>query len=122
MTKIHRIKGKQEDPYEVLFVDQHGHLLVGLTQWYRVRTSQGPASTRDTYLACLLPFFAFLAEKGCAWNAAPEQLRAVLIDFYRERLGCLIRASSRTRTRWCVLHTRHPAPRAYAPSASVSLA
>jgi hypothetical protein len=91
MTKIHRIKGKQEDPYEVLFVDQHGHLLVGLTQWYRVRTSQGPASTRDTYLACLLPFFAFLAEKGCAWNATPEQLRTVLIDFYRERLGCLIR-------------------------------
>jgi hypothetical protein len=91
MTKIHRIKGKQGDPYEVLFVDQHGHLLVGLTQWYHVRTSQGPASTRDTYLACLLPFFAFLAEKGCAWNAAPEQLRTVLIDFYQERLGCLIR-------------------------------
>jgi len=90
MTTIHRIKGKPEDPYEVLFVDQHGHLLVGLTQWYRVRTSQGPSSTRDTYLACLLPFFAFLAGKGCPWNAPPERLRRVLIDFYRDRLSCLI--------------------------------
>lgn len=99
MTKIRKIKGEPGTPYEVLFVDQQGHLVVALTQWYRVHTQQGPTSTRDTYLACLLPFFAFLSEKGCAWNAAPEQLRLVLIDFYRERLGCLIRASSRARTR-----------------------
>jgi hypothetical protein len=63
MTKIHRIKGKSGDPYEVLFVDQHGQLVVALTEWYRVRTRQGPSSTRDTYLACLLPFFAFLEVK-----------------------------------------------------------
>ncbi len=91
MTKIRRIKGSPGAPYEVVFVDQQGHLLAALTEWYRVRSGQGPTSTRDTYLACLLSFFAFLSEKGCAWNAAPEQLRPVLIDFYRERLGCLIR-------------------------------
>jgi hypothetical protein len=105
MAKIYRIKGKPQDPYEVLFVDQHGHLLVGLTEWYRVRTRQGPASTRDTYLACLLPFFAFLAEKGCAWNATPEQLRTALIDFYRDRLGCLIRPD-RGRERVEIVPTR----------------
>jgi integrase len=90
MADIHRIKGKPGDQYEVLFVDQHGHLIVALTEWYRLRSQQGPTSTRDTYLTCLLPFFAFLAEKGCSWNASPSQLRTVLIEFHRERLGCLI--------------------------------
>ncbi len=105
MTKIRKVKGKPGTPYEVLFVDQQGHLVVALTQWYWIHTQQGPASTRDTYLACLLPFFAFLSEKGCAWNAEPSQLRLVLIDFYRERLGCLIRPD-RERERVEVVPTR----------------
>jgi len=37
MADIHRIKGKPGDQYEVLFVDQHGHLIVALTEWYRLR-------------------------------------------------------------------------------------
>jgi len=90
MANIQRIKGKPGDQYEVLFVDQHGHLVVALTEWYRLRTKQGATSTRDTYLTCLLPFFVFLAEKGCSWNAPPSQLRTVLIAFHRERLRCLI--------------------------------
>jgi integrase len=105
MTKIRRIKGSPGAPYKVVFVDQQGHLLVALTEWYRVRSRQGPMSTRDTYLACLLSFFTFLSEKSCAWNAAPEQLRPALIDFYRERLGCLIRPD-RGRERIEVLPTR----------------
>jgi len=105
MTKIRRIKGSPDAPYQVVFVDQQGHLLVALTEWYRVRSGQGPTSTRDTYLTCLLSFFTFLSEKGCAWNAAPEQLRPALIDFYRERLGCLIRPD-RGRERIEVLPTR----------------
>src|SRR2546425_8419787 len=56
MANIQRIKGKPGDQYEVLFVDQHGHLVVALTEWYRLRTKQGYTSTRDTYLTCLLPF------------------------------------------------------------------
>jgi site-specific recombinase XerD len=91
MTIIQRIKGQPGAPYEVLFVDQHGHLIVALTEWYRLRSTLGPASTRDTYLSCLLPFFAFLSEKGCFWNASPEQLRLILINFYRERFCCLVR-------------------------------
>jgi len=105
MTPIRKIKGEAGTLYKVLFVDQQGHLIVGLTEWYRVRTQQGPASTRDTYLACLLSFFAFLSETGCAWNAAPEQLRLTLIDFYRKRLGCLIRPD-RGRERIEVIPTR----------------
>ncbi len=105
MAKICRIKGNPDAPYPVMFVDQQGHLLVALTEWYRVRSGQGPTSTRDTYLACLLPFFTFLSEKGCAWNAAPELLRPALIAFYRERLACLIRPD-RSRERLEVFPTR----------------
>jgi integrase len=105
MTTIQRIKGQPGAPYEVLFVDQHGHLIVALTEWYRLRSTLGPASTRDTYLSCLLPFFAFLSEKGCVWNASPEQLRPLLIHFYRERFCCLVR-SEREPERIAVLPTR----------------
>ena len=105
MTTIQRIKGQPGAPYEVLFVDRHGHLIVALTEWYRLRSTLGPASTRDTYLSCLLPFFAFLSDKGCAWNASPEQLRPLLINFYRERFCCLVR-SERGPERIAVLPTR----------------
>ena len=105
MTKIQRIKGQPGAPYEALFVDQHGHLIVALTEWYRLRSTYGPASTRDTYLSCLLPFFAFLSEKECSWNASPEQLRPIFINFYRERFCCLVR-SERGPERIAVLPTR----------------
>jgi hypothetical protein len=51
MTVIQRIKGQPGASYEILFVDQHGHLIVALTEWYRLRSTLGPASTRDTYLS-----------------------------------------------------------------------
>jgi len=41
MTTIQRIKGQKGAPYEVLFVDQHGHLIVALTEWYRLRSTLG---------------------------------------------------------------------------------
>jgi site-specific recombinase XerD len=105
MTTIQRIKGQPGASYEVLFVDQHGHLIVALTEWYRIRSTLGLTSTRDTYLSYLLPFFAFLSEKGCAWNASPEQLRPVLTNFYRERFCCLVRPE-RGGERVAVLPTR----------------
>jgi len=105
MTKIQRIKGQPDALYEVLFVEESGHLMVALTEWYRVRSTLGPTSTRDTYLSCLLPFFAFLSEKGCAWNAEPSQLRPILIAFYRERYCCLVRPE-RGQERVAVLPTR----------------
>lgn len=106
MTTIQRIKGQPGALYEVLFIDQHGHLIVALTEWYRLRSSQGPASTRDTYLSCLLPFFAFLSEKGGAWNGEPSRLRPLLIDFYRERFCCLVRPE-RAQERVAILPTRN---------------
>ncbi len=90
LSKICRVRGQPGDPYELIFLDRQDRILVPLTEWYRLRKEQGPASTRNTYLACLLPWFTYLAEDGCPWNAAPSQLRRALIAFHRDRLGCQI--------------------------------
>jgi site-specific recombinase XerD len=90
LSQIRRVRGQPGDPYDLIFLDQQDRILVPLTEWFRVRTEQGPTSTRNTYLACLLPYFTFLAESGCAWSAPPEQLRQALIAFHRDRLGCQI--------------------------------
>jgi hypothetical protein len=37
-----------------------------------------------------MPYFTFLVEKECPWNAPAERLRQVLIEFHRDRLGCQI--------------------------------
>lgn len=91
LSRIRRVHGNPDDLYEVIFVDQNDQIVVPLTEWYRLRKEQGPRSTRETYLACLLPFLTFLIEQGtCLWNAPPERLRPVLIAFHRDRLGCQI--------------------------------
>lgn len=90
LSRIRRIPGRPGDRYEVVFLDQRDRPIVALTEWYRVRSIQGPVSTCNTYLSCLLPYFTFLCEKEYTWNAPPSQLRQVLIEFHRDRLGCLI--------------------------------
>lgn len=94
LSFIRRRTGRPGDRYKVIFLDQQDRIVVALTEWYRLRTLQGPVSTCNTYLSCLLLYFTFLCEKGYAWNASPEQLRPVLIEFHRERLGCLIQPAS----------------------------
>src|SRR2546425_5004547 len=78
LSRIRRVRGQPGDPYELIFLDQHDQILIPLTEWYRLRKEQGPVSTRNTYLACLLPYFTFLVEDGCPWNAPPERLRQAL--------------------------------------------
>jgi len=90
LTRIQRIRGQPGDRYEVIFVDQNGQPVIPLTEWYRLRASYGPVTTRETYLTCLLPFLTFLIERSYSWNAPPDQLRTALVEFYRDRLGCLI--------------------------------
>src|SRR5436305_2839554 len=90
LTRISRVAGKLGDPYETIFVNQHGSPVVSLTEWYRLRKQLGPGSTCNTYLTCLLPYISFLEEQACPWNASPQQLRPVIMAFYRDRLGCQI--------------------------------
>src|SRR5712691_18835 len=96
LSKIRRVRDQPGDPYELIFLDQQDHIIVPLTEWYRLRIEQGPASTRNTYLACLLPFFSFLVESGCPWNSPPERRRPVLMGFHREYLGCKIHPNRET--------------------------
>jgi len=90
-SRIRRVHGQPSDPYELIFLDHQDHIIVPLTEWYRLRKEQGPDSTRNTYLACLQSYFTFLAESGSPWNAPPERLRQALIAFHRDHLKCQIR-------------------------------
>ncbi len=98
LSQIRRVRGQPGDLYEIIFLDQHDHIVVPLTEWYRLRKEQGPASTRSTYLACLMPWFTFLVKNECPWNAPPEQLRRALIAFHRDCLGCKIHPNRETDT------------------------
>ncbi len=98
LSQIRRVRGQPGDPYELIFLDQQDHIVVPLTEWYRLRIEQGPASTRNTYLACLMPWFTFLANDGCPWNAPPERLRRALLAFHRDCLGCKLHPHRETDT------------------------
>lgn len=90
LSQIRRVRGQAGDRYKLIFLDQQDRIIVPLTEWYRLRIEQGSASTRNTYLACLMPWFTFLANTGCSWNAPPEHVRKALLTFHREWLGCKI--------------------------------
>lgn len=73
LSRVRRVRGRPGDLYELIFLDQRDRIIVPLTEWYRLRKEQGPASTRNTYLACLLPYFTFLEVK---WDHLPLSARA----------------------------------------------
>src|SRR6266567_4419678 len=98
LSQIRRVRGQPGDPYELIFLDQQDRIVVPLTEWYRLRKDLGPASTRNTYLACLMPWFTFLTNDGCAWNAPPERLRQALLTFHHECLACKIHPQKDTDT------------------------
>ncbi len=98
LSQIRRVRGQAGDPYELIFLDHQDRIIVPLTEWYRLRKEQGPESTRRTYLACLLPFFTFLAADECPWNAPPERLRRALIAFHHKCLACKIHPQKDTDT------------------------
>lgn len=37
LSKIRRVRGQPGDPYELIFLDQQDHIIVPLTEWYRLR-------------------------------------------------------------------------------------
>jgi hypothetical protein len=98
LSQIRRVPGQPGDLYELIFFDQQDRIVVPLTEWYRLRKDLGPASTRNTYLACLMPWFTFLGNSGCPWNAPPEQLRKALLAFHRDCLGCKLHPNRETDT------------------------
>lgn len=87
---LRRIPGLPDGPYELLIVDAAGAPVTPLIEWYRLREVPGPNRTRRTYLGMLLPFFAFLQQQGCAWNASPELLRRCIRQFLQKTIACLV--------------------------------
>lgn len=88
------IRGSPADPYQLIVVDRQGLPVAPLTIWYRLRAQPGPNRTRDTYLRYLLPVWAFFAERGWAWDAAPCEVQRYLVTFHQERLACLVSPDS----------------------------
>lgn len=85
------IKCRGDDTYPLVVVDGAGLPVFSVTEWYRIRASEGIArGTLDTYLGLLLPFAAFLRASDRAWNAPPEEIRAQLRAFLLRQLHCTI--------------------------------
>jgi integrase len=91
--------------YELLVCDSEWRLVAPANEWYRLRRGVGSPRTRETYLAMLLPFLGYLAERSWTWAAEPHLIRdytrRFLVDsgcaIQRSRLdGWLIKAGSRS--------------------------
>jgi integrase len=76
--------------YELLIVDHTDRPVSPLCEWYRLRKQPGLNNTRQTYLAYLKPFFAYLLVHDVAWNAPPEQVRRSVKAFLLDDVGCRV--------------------------------
>jgi len=86
---IIKCSGDGDDTYPLIVVDDDGLPVFLVTEWYRMRASDGMVrGTLDTYLGLLLPFAAFLRAGGHAWNAPPDEIRAHLRAFLLHHLHC----------------------------------
>ena len=79
--------------YELLVFNHTGDVIVPLNEWYPLMQGCGAQRTRDTYLAALRPWFGFLAQRGFAWNADPEEVREYTRQFLLEA-GCVLQPGS----------------------------
>ena len=52
VSRIHRVQCPPGASYEVIFLDQQEHIVVPLTEWYRLRKSQGASGTKTTFEPC----------------------------------------------------------------------
>jgi site-specific recombinase XerD len=88
---LRKIPGPPESRYELMVVDENGHPVFHLSEWYRLRKPLGAKRTRDTYLDMLLPWTAFQMHHGHAWNDPPERIRSQVMGFLRRDVSCLVR-------------------------------
>lgn len=76
--------------YPLLIIDANGLPVFFLCEWYRRKTEMDPGRTPATYLDMLLPWAGFLLRRSYDWNAPPERVRAFLVEFLRQDVGCLV--------------------------------
>ena len=74
--------------YPLLIVDASGLPVFPLCEWYRRKKADDTGRTPNTYLEMLQPYFGFLLVKKYAWNHPPDRVRAYLVEFLRNDVGC----------------------------------
>ncbi len=90
LSGLKKLAPPPNSQYPLLIVDATGLPVFFLCEWYRSQKAADLGRTPETYLDMLLPWAGFLLRRGYAWNAPPEQVRAFLVEFLREDVGCLI--------------------------------
>src|SRR5258708_35878518 len=90
LSGLKKVSGPPGSRFPLLIVDATGLPVFPLCEWYRRKKEEDGGRTPDTYLEMLLPYFGFLIQKGYAWNAAPDRLRAYLVEFLRHDVGCQV--------------------------------
>jgi len=78
-----------DNRYELLVFDKDWQLVAPANEWYRLRKGVGSPRTRETYLAMLLPFLGYLAERSWRWDAEPHLIRDHTRRFLLDS-GCAI--------------------------------
>jgi integrase len=78
--------------YELLVCDKDWKLVAPANEWYRLRKGVGSPRTRETYLAMLLPFLGYLAERDWRWDGETHLIREYTRRFLLDS-GCAIQRS-----------------------------
>jgi site-specific recombinase XerD len=90
LSGLKRIPGPPGSRFSLIIVDATGLPVFYLSEWYRRKKEFDLGRTSDTYLDLLLPWAGYLFQKGYAWNAPPERVRAYLVEFLRHDVGCQV--------------------------------
>jgi integrase len=90
LSGLKKLAPPSGSPYPLLIVDANGLPVFFLCEWYRCKVEMAPGRTAATYLDMLLPWAAFLLRRGFKWNDSPDRIRAYLVEFLRDDVGCLV--------------------------------
>ena len=90
LSGLKKVPGPPGSRFPLMIVDASGLPVFYLSEWYRRKKEFDLGRTPDTYLDLLLPWASFLLQKGYAWNATPEHVRAYLVEFLCHDVHCQV--------------------------------
>lgn len=90
LSGLKKVSGSPTSRFPLMIIDATGLPVFFLSEWYRRKKEFDSGRTPETYLDMMLPWAAFLLQKGHAWNDPPERVRAYLVEFLRAEVGCQV--------------------------------